>query len=66
VQGRCTDLVAVPSATFEDQILVAHNNDMPRGYQDELVAIEVAVADEPVVFAIGNGVWGSCGWNDAA
>jgi isopenicillin-N N-acyltransferase-like protein len=65
VEGRCTDLVAVPPATREDHVLVAHNNDMPRSYQDELVAIEYAVPGEPAVFAIGNGVWISCGWNDA-
>lgn len=65
IQGRCTDLVAVPPATREDHVLVAHNNDMPRSYQDELVAIEYAVDGEPTIFAIGNGVWISCGWNDA-
>ncbi len=65
LHGRCTDLVAVPPATLEDHVLVAHNNDMPRSYQDELVAIEYAVPGEPVVFGIGNGVWMSCGWNDA-
>jgi hypothetical protein len=65
LQGRCTDLVAVPPATRDDHVLVAHNNDMPRSYQDELVAIEYAVPGEPVVFGIGNGVWMSCGWNDA-
>lgn len=65
LQGRCTDLVAVPPATRDDHVLVAHNNDMPRTYQDELVAIEIEVPGEPTVFAIGNGVWISCGWNDA-
>jgi isopenicillin-N N-acyltransferase-like protein len=65
LRGRCTDLVAVPPATRDDHVLVAHNNDMPRSYQDELVAIEYAVPGEPVVFGIGNGVWMSCGWNDA-
>lgn len=65
LSGRCTDLVAVPPSTREDHVLVAHNNDMPRSYQDELVAIEYAVPGEPTVFAIGNGVWMSCGWNDA-
>jgi len=65
LEGRCTDLVAVPPATREGHVLVGHNNDMPRSYQDELVAIEYAVPGEPTVFAIGNGVWLSCGWNDA-
>jgi isopenicillin-N N-acyltransferase-like protein len=65
IHGRCTDLVAVPPATEDDRVLVAHNNDMSRAYQDELVAIEYAVPGEPTVFGIGNGVWLSCGWNDA-
>jgi isopenicillin-N N-acyltransferase-like protein len=63
--GRCTDLVAVPPATREDRVLVAHNNDMPRWYQDELVGLELSIDGDPAVFAIGNGVWVSCGWNDA-
>lgn len=63
--ARCTDLVAVPPATQRDHVLVGHNNDMPRSYQDELVAIEYTIPGEPTVFAIGNGVWISCGWNDA-
>jgi isopenicillin-N N-acyltransferase-like protein len=65
VQGRCTDLVAVPPATADSHVLVAHNNDVRRDYQDELVAIEYSVPGEPTVFGIGNGVWTSCGWNDA-
>lgn len=65
LHGRCTDLVAVPPATREAHVLVAHNNDMPRAYQDELVAIEYSVPGEPSVFGIGNGVWMSSGWNDA-
>jgi hypothetical protein len=64
LHGRCTDLVAVPPATRDDRVLVAHTNDMPRSYQDELVGIEYAVPGEPTVFAIGNGVWVSSGWND--
>ncbi len=65
IHGRCTDLVAVPPATEGGRVLVAHNNDMSRAYQDELVAIEYAIPGEPTVFGIGNGVWLSCGWNDA-
>lgn len=63
--GRCTDVVAVPPSTRDDHVLVAHNNDMPRSYQDALVAFEIGVDGEPTVFAVGNGVWLSCGWNDA-
>jgi isopenicillin-N N-acyltransferase like protein len=65
LQGRCTDVVAIPPATAGDRILVGHNNDMPRAYQDELIAIEWRVAEEPGVFTIGNGLWVSCGWNSA-
>lgn len=65
LQGRCTDVVAVPPATAGDRMLVAHNNDMPRTYQDQLIAIEWRVDDEPAVFSIGNGMWISCGWSSA-
>ena len=63
LQGRCTDVVAVPPATAEDRVLVGHNNDMSRTYQDQLIAIEWRIDDEPAVFTIGNGMWISCGWN---
>ncbi len=65
LQGRCTDLVAVPPATEGERVLAAHNNDMPRTYQDQLIGIEWRVDDEPAVFTIGNGLWISCGWNSA-
>ncbi len=65
LDGRCTDLVAVPPSTREGHVLVGHNNDMPRSYQDDLVAIEYAVPGEPTVLAIGDGISVSCGWNDA-
>ena len=63
LEGRCTDVVAVPPATAEDRVLVGHNNDMRRAYQDRLVAIEWALDGEPAQFTIGNGLWVSCGWN---
>jgi isopenicillin-N N-acyltransferase like protein len=65
IAGRCTDLVAVPPATADDHVLIAHNNDMSRRYQDDLVAIERTCGDDPAVFTIGNGIWISTGWNDA-
>ncbi len=65
LQGRCTDMVAVPPATAGGHALVAHNNDMPRSYQQNLVAIEWAIEGDPTVFSIGNGVWMSAGWNSA-
>jgi len=65
LDGRCTDLVAVPPATADGKVMVAHNNDMPRRYQDELVAIEWQVEAEPVLLTIGNGLWMSAGWSSA-
>ncbi len=65
LQGRCSDLVAVPPATADGRILVAHNNDMPRTYQEQLVAIEWRIDGDPVVLTIGNGLWMSAGWNGA-
>ena len=65
VEGRCSDLVAIPPATASGKVLVAHNNDMPRTYQDRLVAIEWRIEGDPVVLTIGNGLWMSAGWNSA-
>ena len=65
LKGRCSDLVAVPPATAGDRVLVAHNNDMHRKYQEQLVAIEWQVTGDPVVLTIGNGIWISVGWNSA-
>ncbi len=65
LDGRCSDLVAVPPATEGDRVLVAHNNDVSRSYQDSLVAIEWRVDDDPTVLTIGNGIWISAGWNSA-
>jgi isopenicillin-N N-acyltransferase-like protein len=65
LKGRCSDLVAVPPATADDRVLVAHNNDMHRKYQEQLVAIVWEVPGDPVVLTIGNGIWISVGWNSA-
>lgn len=62
-EGGCSDIVAIPPATAEGRILVAHNNDVTRSYQEGLVAIEWAVEGDPIVLTIGNGVWISAGWN---
>ncbi|MBI3647650.1 MAG: hypothetical protein HY240_02665 [Actinobacteria bacterium] len=61
----CSDLVAAPPKTASGHVLVAHNNDMSRRYQDELVAIERSVPGDPAVFTIGNGIWISVGWSSA-
>lgn len=65
LKGRCTDVVAVAPATRDGHALVGHNNDMSRTYQEELVAIEWTIPGDPTVLSIGNGIWISCGWNDA-
>jgi isopenicillin-N N-acyltransferase-like protein len=65
LQGRCTDLVAVPPSTAAGAVLVAHNNDMSRTYQEQLVAIEWRITGEPVQLTIGNGLWISAGWSSA-
>ena len=65
IDGRCSDLVAVPPATADGHTLTAHNNDMSRSYQHDLVAIERTCGDDPTILSIGNGIWLSVGWNDA-
>jgi isopenicillin-N N-acyltransferase like protein len=65
IDGRCSDLVAGAPATADGHTLTAHNNDMSRDYQHDLVAIERTCADDPAVLTIGNGIWISVGWNDA-
>ena len=61
----CTDLVAIAPKTTNGHVLVAHNNDMSRKYQGDLMAIERDVPGDPRVFTIGNGIWISVGWNSA-
>jgi isopenicillin-N N-acyltransferase like protein len=64
-EGRCSDLVASPTASLDGRLWVAHNNDLPADQEDDLVAIEWRVTGEPVVFTIGIGPWLSVGWNSA-
>jgi Acyl-coenzyme A:6-aminopenicillanic acid acyl-transferase len=64
-QGRCSDLVAGPSATANGHLLVAHNNDLRPEVEPEIVAIEKAVSGDPVVFQIGGCPWISVAWNSA-
>ncbi len=65
IDGRCSDMVAVAPATADGHTLTAHNNDMSRTYQHDLVAIERTSGDDPTILSIGNGIWLSVGWNDA-
>jgi isopenicillin-N N-acyltransferase like protein len=57
----CTDLVC----TLSDRVLVAHNNDLEREDEENIVAIEWRVDGEPTIFTLGIGPWISVGWNDA-
>ena len=63
--GRCSDLVAIPPATANDHVLVAHNNDLGPESEDHLIAIEWNVPGDPVVFTIGHDLGASAGWNSA-
>jgi isopenicillin-N N-acyltransferase-like protein len=63
--GRCSDLVAGPTATADDHLLVAHNNDLSPEAEDQLIAIEKSVPGDPVVFQIGGAPWLSVGFNSA-
>ncbi len=64
-QGRCSDVVAGPAATADGHLWVGHNNDLRPEAEADIVAIEKAVEDEPVVLQIGGVPWLSVGWNQA-
>jgi isopenicillin-N N-acyltransferase-like protein len=63
--GRCSDVVAGPAATADGHLWVGHNNDLRPEVEPDIVAIEKAVAGEPVIFQIGGVPWISVGWNQA-
>jgi isopenicillin-N N-acyltransferase like protein len=63
--GRCSDLVAGPSATADGHLLVGHNNDLHPDEEDHIVAIEKQVDGDPVVFQLGGIPWLSVGWSSA-
>ena len=64
-QGRCSDLVAGPDATADGHLWVGHNNDLRPEVEPDIVAIEKAVDDEPVILQIGGVPWISVGWSQA-
>ncbi len=64
-QGRCSDLVAGPSATADGHLLVAHNNDLSPSSEPKIVAIEKRVHGDPVVLQLGGIPILSVGWNSA-
>ena len=65
VPARCTDVAAVPTLTADGHLLVAHNNDLSAGDENDVVAIEWKVDGEPTTFTLGLGPWISVGWNEA-
>ena len=65
VPARCTDVAAVPALTADGHLLVAHNNDLSAGDENDVVAIEWKVEGEPTIFTLGLGPWISVGWNQA-
>jgi isopenicillin-N N-acyltransferase-like protein len=64
VPSRCTDLAAVQTLTADGHLLVAHNNDLSAGDENDVVAIEWKVDGEPTIFTLGLGPWISVGWNE--
>ena len=65
IPSRCTDIAAVPTLTADGHLLVAHNNDLSAGDENDVVAIEWKVEGEPTIFTLGLGPWISVGWNEA-
>jgi isopenicillin-N N-acyltransferase like protein len=65
VPAHCTDVAAVPAVTADGHLLVAHNNDLTAGDENDVVAIEWRVEGEPTIFTLGLGPWISVGWNEA-
>jgi isopenicillin-N N-acyltransferase-like protein len=64
-EGRCSDVVAGPDATADGHLWVGHNNDLRPEMEPDIVAIEKAVDDEPLILQIGGVPWISVGWNQA-
>lgn len=63
--SRCTDIATMPALTADGHLLVAHNNDLTAGDENDVVAIEWKVEKEPTIFTLGLGPWISVGWNEA-
>jgi len=63
--GRCSDIVAGPTATADGHLWVGHNNDLKPETEPDIVAIEKTVDDDPVVLQIGMIPGISVGWSQA-
>jgi isopenicillin-N N-acyltransferase like protein len=61
----CTDIATTSALTADGHLLVGHNNDLTAGEEEDVVAIEWRVEDEPTIFTLGIGPWISVGWNEA-
>ena len=64
-QGRCSDLVAGPTATADGHLLVAHTNDLGEGSHERIVAMEKRVHGDPVILQLGGVPVLSVGFNSA-
>ena len=64
-QGRCSDVVAGPSATAEGHLIVGHTNDLRPAAEAHIVGIEKRVDGDPTIFQLGGVPWLSVGWNSA-
>jgi isopenicillin-N N-acyltransferase-like protein len=65
VPTHCTDVASSPTLSADGHLLVAHNNDLTLGDENDVVAIEWKVDGEPTIFTLGIGPWISVGWNEA-
>jgi isopenicillin-N N-acyltransferase-like protein len=64
-RGRCSDVVAGPSATVDGHLLVGHTNDLRPSAEEHIVGIEQRVEGDPTIFQLGGVPWLSVGWNSA-
>lgn len=65
-EGRCSDFAACAPATADGHVLLGHNNDLSPSTQDNLVAVEWDLPDQPCLFTIGvGGIFVSIGVNAA-
>ena len=64
-EGRCSDVVAGPSATVDGHLLVGHTNDLRPAAEEHIVGIETKVDGDPAIFQLGGVPWLSVGWNSA-
>jgi isopenicillin-N N-acyltransferase-like protein len=65
MEGKCSDFAVGPPASWDGGIWLAHNNDLSPKVQDELMAVEWQVEDQPRLFTLGVGPFISIGFNAA-